>query len=61
MVSIELFLKKKKDEIIEFSVNTVGLNNNSIGKKFKVSHCIAKDILLKAGVVKKRRIKAPKE
>ncbi len=53
-------LQKKKDKIIEFSVNTVGLSYNSIGKKFKVSHCSVKDILLKAGVAKKRRIKAPK-
>jgi len=52
--------QKKKDKIIEFSVNKVGLSYNSIGKKFKVSHSSAKNILLKAGVVKKRRIKAPK-
>jgi len=52
--------QKIKDKIIEENVNEIGRTYRSIGHNHKIDDKTVKDILIKAGIKKKKRIKAPK-
>lgn len=52
--------QKLKDKIVEQNVNEIGRSYRSIGRKHNIDHKTAKKILIEAGVVKKKRKKAPK-
>jgi len=50
--------QKIKDKIIEENVNEIGRTYRSIGRDHKIDDKTAKDILIKTGIRKKKRIKA---
>jgi transposase len=52
--------QKLKDKVIEDNVNEIGRSYRSIGRQRSIHHRTAKKILNEAGVVKKKRKKAPK-
>ena len=51
---------RKKDKIIETSVNEVGMSYRAIGRKTGVSPPMVKKVLLEAGIQRNPRIKCPK-